>query len=326
MKKFFLVLFFAILSNFSLKADRRYFGEIEYLLWNFSQINMANAVTVQDNTNLLNFDEIRQEDHWTSGFRLSAETEFCSNLNTRLSWTRFHSKFKDSKSDQVLLATELLIPNTRLIFGGDGLGGPATSKWTVNFDTLDWDFGMPFFCNSQFDLFPFIGLKGSIIRQEQFITYENFFDLNSGGARLDGFVKEKNDFYGVGPKIGVSLSYLLSSKCHLDGLFASSVLCGKQFSPSISSFSEPSVPLFFTSKFHTDQWRIIPFVQCYLGFSWHSCICKCFPAVFGLGYEVQFFWDLWRTQNSVVQQVFITDAGYGALMLQGLTASLSVCF
>lgn len=328
-KRFFLALIFVLSSSTSLKANCNCFGEIEYLFWNVSQVNMPYAIAIEDLNTFANFEEIQQKSHWTSGFRLALGTKICCNFDTKLSWTRFHSQFKDSESGKILIATELLAPNTGTIIGGDGVGGPATSKWCLDFNTIDWDFGMPL-CfnqtcsNQEFRLFPYIGLKGCIIRQKQLITYDDFIDTNGGDAVMNAFVTERNNFYGVGPKLGLLCSYSLSLCWKLEGMLAGSLIYGKQNSPSTASFSEPTFS--FSSKFLTDKWRSIPFVQCYLGISWHNFMCGCVPYVLGVGYEAQYFFDLWRTQNSIIQQVFITDVSYGALMLQGLTVKLQVFF
>lgn len=324
LKKLFFLLCIFVSAGSSLKANCCFFGEIEYLYWNISQVNMPYAVAIEDINNFANFEEIKQGNHWTSGFRLGLGAKFCCDFETRLSWTSFHPTFKDRKANKILIASELLAPNIGFVLGGDDIGGPASSRWRLDFDTIDWDVGMSLCFKNAIRIFPYIGLKGAIIRQEQRITYEDFVDTNTDN-RLDAFIKEKNSFYGVGPKLGLFCAYFLSSRWSLDGMLAASLLGGHQISPSVTSFTEPEAPLFYSSKFHVDAWRLIPFLQCYLGVSWQGCLCRC-PFMVGVGYEAQMFWDLWRTQNSIIQQIYITDASYGALMLQGLAVKLKVSF
>lgn len=336
MKKFFMIIAVFLMSSHLMGAQlaannkntrvtrSRLFTGIEYLYWSVSQVNMPYAVTIEDVNKFANFKEIQQQHHWASGFRLTVGTQFCYSADMTLAWTRFHSKFHDSESSKTVIATELLAPNIGFIIGGADAGGPASSKWTLDFDTIDWDFGMPFFYKEVLRVFPFIGLKGILLHQQQNIIYENFLDTNIE-ARVFASIVEKNDFNGVGPKLGFSVSYLLASKWFLDGVFASSLLYGQQLSPSISSYSEPEIALSYSSKFHTEKWRLVPSLQCYLGLSWHNCICH-IPFMLGLGYEAQFFWDVWRTQNSIIQQIFVTDASYGALMFQGITAAFRMYF
>ncbi len=67
-------------------------------------------------------------------------------------------------------------------------------------------------------------------------------------------------------------------------------------------------------------------VQMMLGFDWTGSCFSCFDLKIGVFYELQYFWNTWRNQNSYIQNLYVTDAGYSDLMLQGITLKAFVEF
>lgn len=290
---------------------------IEYLYWNLAQVNMPYAVSVENITELSNFSEIRQEDHWASGFRLSLGATLCCCIEGRAAWTRFHNEFTDSFSKESMLASELLAPNLGFIVGGGDIGGPASSKWRFEYDLVDIDFGTWICLTDTFNFFPYIGVKGGVINQMQCITYENFLNTNSGN-RIDALVEEKSDIWAVGPRLGFESEFRLFPCWSLSSDLGVAILFGHQISPAITRIDEVGAAS-YSSDFHTDKWRGIPCFNIRLGVDWSTQICGCYKTLFGIAYEAQHFWDLWRTQNSIIQQIYITDASFGPLTMQGFT-------
>ncbi|MFZ0565922.1 MAG: Lpg1974 family pore-forming outer membrane protein [Chlamydiales bacterium] len=295
---------------------------IEYLYWNLSQVNMPYAVSLENIAQFSNFTEIRQHDHWASGFRLFLGAKLFCGIEGRAAWTRFHNEFKDSFSRSLMIASELLAPNLGLILGGDGIGGPASSKWKIEFDIVDIDLGTRVCLTNAFSLFPYAGVKGGIIDQMQFISYDNFVDTDSAN-RVNAWVKEKNNIWVVGPKLGFGSEFLLLSCWRFFSDLGVAILYGNQRSPS--SINIDDVTPYF-SKFHTSKWRAIPCFHIRVGIDWNTQVRECYRLCVGVGYETQYYWDLWRTQNSIIQQVYITDASYGALAMQGLTVKAAFGF
>lgn len=301
--------------------------DLEYLFWNISQVNMPYVVTVESIDSFSNFKEVRQNDHWASGFRLTFGSCLPCALDTHFSWTRFHPEFTDRMRNEILIGNQLLAPNTPFIVGGDGFGGPASSKWNLNFDTFDWDLGTWIYLRKPFSIYPFLGLKGGMINQTQQITYENFLDTNNDN-RVDASITERNDFWGIGPHLGFKSAFQIARNLWLNGDISASLLFGNQRSYTQTNFVETGDVEFppYSSKFLTHKWRGLPFLQVCVGINWKGTLCRCYPLILGLGYEGQIFWDVWRTQNSIIQQIYITDAGYSPLTMQGFTAKASICF
>ncbi len=298
---------------------------VEYLYWNVLQSSMSYATTVDSVPALNNPTIVTQPQDWTSGFRLTAAKEIKCDLNTSFSWTRVHNSVKGSVSNPFIIATEIFSPGPGGIgIGGNGVGGPASSQWNCNFDMLDLNFTCPGFEDFAYSICPLVGVKGGRIYQNQFITYDNFVDTNTG-VFFNATVNEKNNLWCVGPKIGFNSAYELGNGLSFLGNFSTSFLYGRLFSSTNTQIVEPGVPSVDTTLTNIKR-RIMPQFQLLLGLNWDTCLCDCYEASIGVGYEVQYFFHTWRISNSSIQNFYVTNTGFGDLMLHGLTANLSVRF
>ncbi len=297
---------------------------VEYLYWNVLQSSMSYATTVDDIAALTNPTIVTQAQDWTSGFRLTAAKGMEGDVNTSFSWTRVHNSSKGSVSSPFIIATELLGPNNGFGVGGNGLGGPASSQWNVNFDMLDLNFTCPSFENGVYSVYPLVGVKGGRIYQNQYITYSNFLDTGTG-VFFNATVNEKNNLWCVGPKIGFNSAYELGNGLSFLGNFSTSFLYGRLFTSAHTLMVEPGSPTVDSTLTNIKR-RIMPQFQLLLGLNWDTCLCDCYEASIGVGYEVQYFFHTWRISNSSIQNFYVTNTGFGDLMLHGLTANFSVRF
>lgn len=302
----------------------KYWVDIDYLYWNATQSNMTYAI-IFDGDSLGNLETVNQKTAWSSGFRLGAGTCLPCCGETHISWTRFHNSVKGSSDDSFLIANQLLLPDSGFVIGGSGIGGPAASRWNVNFDMFDWDFGFNLYDNCLCSIQPIVGVKGVRIDQNQLITYDNFLDTGSG-LFVNALVNQINNSWGIGPKAGFEGAIKLGCRFRLVGSFAASALYGGLHTRATTSMTEIATSDTTTSKFRHQRNRLTPQLAFFIGVDWSTCLCECYPLDVRVGYETQYFWNAWRVQNSVVQNFFITNAGFGDLMLHGLTARLSVGF
>lgn len=301
----------------------RYWVDIDYLYWNATQSNMTYAIIVDDPGTLGSIETLNQKTNWSSGFRLGAGTCLPCCGETHFSWTRFHNSAKGSNHQSFLVANQILAPDIGVIVGGDGEGGPAASRWNLNFDMFDWDFGFTLYDSCACSIHPILGVKGLRLNQRQLITYDNFRDTNNN-ERVNASVTQTNNSWGIGPKAGFESIIKLGCKFRLVGSFAASTLYGGRHTSATTSITETGVTT--THDFRDRRNRLSPQLEFFLGIDWSTCLCECYPLDLRVGYETQYFWNTWRVQNSVIQNFFVTHAGFGDLMLHGLTARLTVGF
>jgi len=301
---------------------------VEYLYWKPYQTNMSYALAIDalaltppaPNTTILNMDS-----SWDSGFRVGVGHTFCGNIDLGLKYTRFHSSNSTTASDPIIIATELIGVNPNITVGGTNFGGVAISDWHLEFDMLDFDICFPLYNNCGFAFSPYVGVKGGWIHQKQTINYTNFVDM-ALSETLNGIVTERSKFSGVGPKVGIDSRYAFSNGLSVKGNLAASFLYGNANYPVSQFIEEPIGTVFADSTVKFKEQKIIPAIQLLVGIDWSTCICDQYLVTLGAGYEVQYFAHTWRNQNSYIQDIYVTDAGYGDLMFQGLTVDLSVNF
>lgn len=302
-----------------------YFGSAEYLYWGVEQQGMPYGVVVNSLNNFPgNGRELRPQFDWGSGFRLGLGGPCpCLSVDASVYWTRFHHRVANSCNTPIIIGTEVL-GITDILLGGEGFGGPASQNWQLKFDMLDVQIGTWCLGNCAFALHPYLGIKGGWIRQQQAVIYENFLFPNAASF-INARILETNNFSGIGPKLGFNSAYRIWENLSLVGEFASSLMYGLLKAPIQTALNSSSgAAIFQTFSYRTH--RLIPTLQLALGINWEACICKGYSFGLGLAYESQMFWDAWRHQNSSVQNIYITDAGHGPLMFQGLTARFALMF
>lgn len=319
MKKWILLFTLSLTFTHSLIRANDFVIGVEYLYWNVLQSNMSYATTVDDLTTFSNPRIIPQHQDWTSGVRVTAGYYFPCGFDKSFTWTRIHNTISGSISDPIIIATELLGTGALLAVGGDGIGGPASSKWNMDLDMFDLNFGCLTFDSWLYAFHPRVGVKGGTIHQKEAILYENFLNTDTL-LGLNATVNQKNNLWCVGPKIGVDSAYKLGCGFSIIGDLSAAFLYGKLATAVTTQIIEADVEE--VSVLRDTKRHILPHFQLLLGLNWDTCFSKRFPLSIGVGYEVQYFWHTWRITNSNMQNINVSNVGFGDLMFQGLTAKL----
>lgn len=167
------------------------------------------------------------------GFRIGLATICpCDCWDLAVNWTHFHSKSNvngafsgDNFADQ-----ETIFVSTWQ--RENALPDFAHGKWTLDLDYVDLEFGRKYYVSSCFILRPHFGLRGARVDQgfrvhaeaNRANPYENF-----GTSFFVSDAKAKNNFLGIGPRVGVDLELALPCVCNvkLFGQAAGSLLFGR---------------------------------------------------------------------------------------------------
>lgn len=294
----------------------------EYLYWKPDQVGMAYCYSLDTPAQFgeNNFIQEHSSD-WGSGFRIGGG--YASNsidFDLVCHWTVFNQSSTVSVTGPVIIGTQILNPGGAFALGGSELDlGPAASRWSLKTDLVDALFGYRGRFADRFLLHPYFGVEWAWIDQVQNITYTNFF---GSVDTLDVFVTQTNDFHGIGPKLGLDGRFFMGYGFGLFGDFSISFYYGKAKSPTNILLVGDDADfgrnvLNFT---YTEKTKMLPKAQGKVGFEWLWNITDCFWFCSSVAYEAEFFWDIWRTQNSPTQNLFIQEAGYLNLSLKGLTA------
>lgn len=324
MKKISFLGMVGLLSVSEVTQAENFSANVDYLFWNVDQANMVYALVVDSVITLAHEEARSHPSQCASGFRIGAGYDFPCLWETYFSWTRLHHCSRDKIFTSNIIATPLLSPNFNSLFvGGPGSnGGAATSEWTLNFDSFDLQFSYPLSENQAFFFEPILGIKGVIFNQSQNMRFNHFFDVSTD-AFVSATARQINRYWGIGPSAGFNSAYCIGWGVSLLGEFSLTALYGRLPSKSVTVAEESGGVA--KNTFILNTYRAIPALQFLIGLDWNTQI-KGFPVSLTLGYETQYFWGLWRKQNSNIQNIYHTNAGYDALLFNGLTVSAALAF
>lgn len=248
----------------------------------------ANAIT----TTTVRETDKKPHSKWSPGFRIGADVMF-NCLDVELDWTHFDGSAKFSEGTQ----------------HGD---------WKIKYDVIDLTFGRIFCVNSCFYLKPFIGLRGAQIHQKLKSHLETLFTSSLGNNTVFTDMNDKEDFWGIGPQIGLNADWDIGCNFSLYGSFAVVSYYGEVKSENfdIDTFTR-TVNVCDGNKKHCFN-NIATDLA--LGIRWDSCsTCFC-------GCNVNFMLKLGVEQHRIYD---FSDLGSdGNLTLDGgiLAAGIGFCY
>lgn len=236
--------------------------------------------------------------NWDLGFRLGAGYATpCCLWNVSLNWTHYHTSAHQHRSTNSNDITNVnnqqgMFPIWALskdILAGDYVSA-AKLDWRLHLNLIDLDFGYPLSCLNCFEIRPYVGIRTAIINQNAHIGYSGgifFIDIIQAGISLNGtdHVHLRNDFWGIGPRFGISPQYSLGNGFCLYGDAAISGLCGV--------FDVNQKECFLGSKrfhHHKHLVRVRGIADLAAGISWDTCFCQGrYSVAFKLGWEYHIF-------------------------------------
>jgi len=306
----------------------------DYLYWKTQEEQLYPVIFVKSSDSEQTQQEIsptNQKFEYTSGFRVALGYEFpCTSYDIKFAWTRIHprttAKF-ESPDPKMFIA----IPFSSLTDSDVPHAGSVVSRWHLNYDMLDLDLGREYALCNCFTFRPHIGLKGGWINQTQKMQVN---DITLGQSPViditQGTAHRRNDFNGIGPSIGVDMRFALGSQFGVFGGVSGALLYG-QFdlmnkifiADTLNNYYELSGPK--TINLESSEYFVSPTVQVLLGGDWATCFCEKYWIRLGVAYEVLYWWDQMKSNNSINQTLFVNSPS-GNLMMHGLTVQASFEF
>ncbi len=263
---------------------------------------------------------------WDSGFRI--ETGFsndCMPISCRLGWTYFQThSIAHSETRQPGDFFSAVTTATTTSFG---IGFPylvsksATSKWNITLNEYAFDLDYAFSCAPCISFHSYLGVLGVQIDQKQQIAYNS---IPNGQDLIDLEVTRKNNFWGVGPRLGLGVNWQLLDWLAVVGNASSAFVFGK-FDVKNSFFAPPELADHL-SHVHAKSWRGRPMVSGSLGFEWKDCLTDSIGFSLGVLYEFQYWWQQWHSSSNVQDCLLSGEGRWGDLSLQGLVISAAVTF
>lgn len=319
---FVLLLAFASQLHGAQSTNESSFFFADLLTWKLSEgcaDNWAKQITPAGATRSINVFAVPFE--WDPGVRLGVgRNSNYDNWDTVLYYTWFQTKgiTQESVTSGGIYSPYLgnfFVNNTNgANFGPNYLN--ASINWKLFYNTVDFELGRKFHINSSLNLRPYLGLKLAIINQRINTNWRNPTVATTFTSAVENF---KNDFYGLGPVLGLASSWKLyntqQSSFKIIGNIAGALLAGHW---TLTDQYENSTPTSVTVQNDTVK-SAATMARALIGLEWNSKLSRSDLSL-RLGYEAQVWFD---------QLKFYTlDMGRldDLMSLQGAVLELSINF
>jgi len=170
---------------------------------------------------------------WSLGYRVSSGYLFASDhWDVEASWAHFTSHISQQRSTQ---GDPFLGMFPIWSLADDTLAGDyvfaSDLKWKLTINALDVQFGRYFNPISWLDLKPFFGVRSLWVKQHGSVVYQGgifLIGVLQPGISLNGsdFIKMKNNYWGMGPRIGLAPRFILGKGFSLNAEGAVSGFAG----------------------------------------------------------------------------------------------------
>lgn len=278
-----------------------------------------------------NFKTINMDFDYKPGFKAGLGFSICGDdWTVYLEYTRLESENKRSidisnyfNSSSNYLATIWLAAVTD--DGSSTTYNILSSKWKLDYNTLDFELGRPFYLGKKLIFKPYCGLRGGWINQK--------YDLLGGHDYLSGaFTKSysinKQDSWIIGPRGGLDADWLIGCNFRIFGSFAGS-LNYQKFENSLKEVTPVQTGITNETiiKSEDDVSYVTPNIESGLGIGYGTYFC-CDKWYFdlALSYDFQYYWNQNMMRHLIDGEYYLIDGCAGDLMLQGLTIKVELDF
>lgn len=256
---------------------------------------------------------------WDYGFRLG----FGYNIphgdwDLYVNWTHFNTGAHDHAKPK---ENSGLFPVWAFPAGTLNIGFVPEAKafWKLNLSIIDLELGKEFFVGKKLTLHPHLDVRTVWVDQHYTVDYIDrttpFFDQ----------VKMKNDYWGIGPRLGIDLQWMLRWGFSINGSADAALVYGEfDISQHEEDKESPSNHL----RFHEEMHNAIAITDLGIYLSWDYMFSHDqYHIGLQVGWEQTIFFEqnqLFRFLDPFYQGSIVSNQGN--LMLQGITLSGRIDF
>lgn len=256
---------------------------------------------------------------WNYGFRAGVGTTFNHDRwDLYLNYTWFRA---DNSSATSLHGGFGIIPDSQVLIN-QRLGNAAEQSkihWSIHFQTLDLNLGRNYFISPKVAFHPFFGIKTAWIDQKVRSSNKLFFPVIT-----HSHTKTKNDFWGIGPDLGIEGKWFLNYGFNLFGSIASALLWGDFDVRQKQHTSNPSTPI---NDIDFDKHAVSPMTQMQIGIGYETNFCdNQYHIAVNARYEQQYWWAQNQIPDYVLLNTYEFMRVFGDLSFQGLTIDVRFDF
>lgn len=244
----------------------------------YAYVTSARGPSFEGNSQWLNFD-------WNWGFRteIGYRTSH-DNWDLALHYTWFYDK---ADSHAGAPAGGEVFPLFYQFFSSN-IGNFAKSSLRLHFYDGDLALQRSYFLSPDFSLTSLAALRTTWIHQ----TAHSFAQFSVTDIPQTISQTAHNNFWGIGPKLGIAPKWYIDRNWNFFGSFAGSILYG-EFDVRLKAVENGVLSDHLNDKIH----QIVPTVQAALGFGWEmNSFCDHYHIALNVAYEAQYWWH----QNQLI--------------------------
>ncbi len=205
---------------------------------------------------------------------------------------------------------------------GASFATESSARWRTYVNVLDIELGKEYFVSHYFSVRPYIDVRTVFLDQHYKVKYLNVVQI--GGPAINDFIHMSNDFWGVGPAVGVDMEWGLPWGFNVYGGGTLSLVYGSFDIHIREKTSNGQAPLRSRQSFHNAR----AITDLSLGLGWDHMF---FHDQFHFGIKAGWEQHLYFSQNQLFRFVSIPVADgvvtdQGDLSLEGLTISGRIDF
>lgn len=303
---------------------------ISALYWQAAEEGLDYAIQNSNGSTFINNDGKvqRVSFDWDPGFKIGLACQVpCRQQIFSLAWTRFYTSGTSASTG---ISPEALFPvwtspNTMLTTEEQ-----MEAKITLHLNTLDLKMQTCFSPQCYFLVRPFIGLMTAWVDQKFNINANGGASLGPFAFVLDDGIEMTNNFWGIGPKVGVNTVWDLICGFSIFGNVDFAILYGQfNISQNETVLFSNNVPETTFLDINDNKFSLSrAFLGMQLGARWDRCFyCDRYHVYVEAGWEHQYFFG----QNQLMRFADDLNSGIntpvqGDLTLQGLTVTIGLDF
>ena len=204
--------------------------------------------------------------------------------------------------------------------------GLLHGSWQLWHNSVDLELGRAFYITQKLSLRPHWGVRGAWLRQK-FLS--RFTDPRHDTSSYRDEYHYKNDFWGVGPRLGLNTDYHIGMGFSVIGRGAASLLYGQSKAEIFekTQFAEDSATE-LAVKMEDYLTQLAPAFQLYLGLGWEACV-QSDRVFFGIdaGWETNYYGNQYQVPTVLLDRPApLPTIGNQPVTMQGLTVNAHVDF
>lgn len=285
----------------------------DFLFWKLYEFQTDFAFNTRDGSTLFKGNVHSMKFDWESGFRLGMGYIFdYEGWDLYLNFTDY--KTHANKRIETHSGGKLYEMWGIVTTGSDSI----EAKWHVQFEELDLLLGRNYFISKYVSLHPHFGLTSAWIHQKR--TLQSALDLDTTGK-----LKEKNNCWGIGPRLGLDTQFFLGRNFSLYANGSGTLLWGDfKIRGKQTSTSNGLTDSLYDDNLNTH--KMVPAAGLSLGVAYETNFNhNCNHFLIKLGYEAQYFWR--QNQFPIYHaETFSFSRASDDLAMQGLTIDLRLDF